>query len=240
MIAHRGDHVLYPENTLEAYREAIKSEADYVEIDLRTTKDSELVSMHDANINRTSTGTGKVNEHTLAELQTLKVKSRDTTDKHEYKIPTFAEILKLCKGKIYIYLDFKEADPAAAYRMIKKYGMEKQVLIYINSKEQFAGWRKVAPNMPLMLTLPGNVKNVEGMTEFISQYQPDVLDGSYNQYTEEMVKYARSVNLSVWPDIQSAGEGPNDWDKAVAKGLVGLQTDHPRALIDYLKSKGLR
>jgi len=90
-----------------------------------------------------------------------------------------------------------------------------------------------------MLSLPDNVKNVGGMKEFISQYQPDVMDGSYNQYTEEMVKYARSVNLSVWPDIQSAGEGPNDWDKAVAKGLVGLQTDHPRALIDYLKLKGL-
>ena len=239
VIAHRGDHVIYPENTLEAYREAIKNEADYVEIDLRTTKDSELISMHDASLNRTSTGTGKVNEHTLAELRQLKIKSRYTADKHEYQIPTFAEVLKLCKGKINIYLDFKEADPAASYRMIKKYAMAKQVLVYINSKEQYAGWRKVAPAIPLMLSLPGSAKDVAGMQQFIAEYQPDVLDGGYRQYTNDMVAYANSIGLSVWPDIQSGGEA-NNWDSAISTGLRGLQTDHPKALVEYLKSKGLR
>jgi glycerophosphoryl diester phosphodiesterase len=239
VIAHRGDHVIYPENTIEAYQEAIKNEADYVEIDLRTTKDSQLVSIHDATVNRTSTGTGKVNEHTLTELLQLQIKSRDTTDQHEYHIPTFAEILKLCKGRINIYLDFKDADPLAALRMIKRYGMEKQVLVYINSKEQYLGWRKVSPAMPLMLSLPGNVKDVAGMKQFIDQYEPDVLDGGYHQYSNDMVAYANSLGLPVWPDIQSAREADN-WDLAISKGLTGLQTDHPKAMIDCLKKKKLR
>jgi len=45
--------------------------------------------------------------------------------------------------------------------------MEKQVLVYINRAEQFIGWRKAAPKMPLMLSLPDSVKNVAGMESFI-------------------------------------------------------------------------
>jgi glycerophosphoryl diester phosphodiesterase len=145
VVAHRGDHVIYPENTLAAYREAIRNEADYVEIDLRTTKDSELVSIHDGSVNRMTSGQGLIKDLNLANLQDLKVKSRDTTDHETYHIPTFKEILQLCKGKINIYLDFKAADPAQAYATIKQFGMEKQVLVYINSAEQFTGWRKAAP-----------------------------------------------------------------------------------------------
>lgn len=240
VAAHRGDHVIYPENTLAAYREAIRNEADYIEIDLRTTKDGELVSMHDGSVNRMTSGQGLIKDLTLANLQDLKVKSRDTTDHEIYRIPTFKEILQLCKGKINIYLDFKAADPAQAYAMIKQLGMEKQVLVYINSAEQFTGWRKAAPQMPLMLSLPDSVKTVTAMETFIDKYHVDILDGSYKQYSTEMVKLAESKHVPVWPDIQSAGEGPADWDQALAKGLSGLQTDHPAALVKYLKGKGLR
>jgi len=48
------------------------------------------------------------------------------------------------------------------------------------------------------------------------------------------------MNLPAWPDIQSKDEGPQDWDQAIAKGFMGLQTDHPAALVKYLKGKGLR
>jgi glycerophosphoryl diester phosphodiesterase len=240
VAAHRGDHLIYPENTLAAYQEAIKNEADYVEIDLRTTKDAELISMHDANVNRMTNGKGLVKDLTLNELEQLEVKSKDTTSKVIYRIPTFKQILQLCKHKINIYLDFKVADPAVAYQMIKQYGMEKHVLVYINSAEQFTGWRKAAPKMPLMLSLPDSVENVAGMESFINKYQVDILDGSYKQYDADMVKFAESKHIPVWPDIQSAGEGPADWDKALDKGLSGLQTDHPAALVKYLKEKGLR
>jgi glycerophosphoryl diester phosphodiesterase len=240
VAAHRGDHVIYPENTLEAYTKGIKNEVDYVEIDLRTTKDGELVSMHDGSINRMTDGKGQLKDFTLDELLKLKIKSKDTTSKQLFRIPTFKQILKLCKNHIGIYLDFKAADPAQAYAMIKQYGMEKHVLVYINSADQFTGWRKVAPQMPLMLSLPDSVKNTTAMKSFIDQYHPDILDGSYNQYTKDMVDLAATYNIPVWPDIQSAGEGPADWNKALDAGLKGLQTDHPAALVKFLKEKGLR
>src|SRR3954462_964503 len=100
VAAHRGNHVIYPENTIAAYQEAIKNEADYVEIDLRTTKDGELISMHDATVSRMTNGKGLVADLTLNELEQLEVKSKDTTSKVIYRIPTFKQILQLCKHKI--------------------------------------------------------------------------------------------------------------------------------------------
>ena len=78
VVAHRGVHDTIPENTLAAYRRAIELECDFVEIDVRTTKDGHLVSIHDSTIDRyTIRGEkGKVSEMTLAELQAIDIGSR--------------------------------------------------------------------------------------------------------------------------------------------------------------------
>jgi len=240
VAAHRGDHTIYPENTLEGYAMAIKDGADYIEIDLRTTSDGQLVSMHDATLNRMTDGKGLVKDFTLQQLLALKVKTKTGADTATYRIPTFEQILKLCRDKIYIYIDFKEADATATLNLLKQYHMEKQVLVYINKPSQITDWRKTYPTMPLMLSMPDSVKNVEQMKQFISKWHPDILDGNYNTYTPEMIRYATSAGIPVWPDVQGPGEGTQVWDKAIALGLKGVQTDNPPALIKYLEGKGLR
>jgi len=239
VIAHRGDHVKYPENTQAAYAEAIRNEADYVEIDLRTTKDGELISMHDGTVNRMTDGKGNVSDLTLAEIEQLQVKSRDSLDKTVYRVPTFKQILQLCKDKIYIYIDFKKAEASVTYAMLKQYGMEKQALVYINNPQQFVDWRKAAPGMLLMVSIPGNVKDEAAMKAFIDKVKPDILDGGWKEYTTEMVSSAIAMGLTVWPDIQGKDED-KDWEQALVKGFKGLQTDYPAALVKFLKEKGLR
>jgi glycerophosphoryl diester phosphodiesterase len=76
VVCHRGDHEHAPENTQTAYANAIKAGADYVEIDLRTTADSQLVIMHDASVDRMTTGTGQVKDLTWDQLKQLKVKDK--------------------------------------------------------------------------------------------------------------------------------------------------------------------
>jgi glycerophosphoryl diester phosphodiesterase len=240
VVAHRGDHTVYPENTLEGYAATIKDGADYIEIDLRTTSDGQLISMHDASINRMTDSKGLIKELTLQQVKELKVRVKSKPDTTTYRIPTFEQILKLCRDKIYIYIDFKEADATATLNLLKQYKMEKQVLIYINKASQIIDWRKTYPTIPLMMSTPDSVKDAAAMKFFIDTYRPDVLDGNYNTYDSEMLQFASSANLPVWPDAQGPLEGPLVWDKAIALGLKGLQTDNPPALIRYLKGKGLR
>ena len=240
VVSHRGDHTHAPENTLAAYSNAIAAGADYVEIDLRTTADSQLVIMHDASVDRMTNDTGLVKNMPWEKLHTLQVKDRAHPEWGEQEVPLFTQVLDLCRGKIYIYLDFKNADPAPAWREIVKRGMEKEVLVYINAPFQFNEWRKVAPGMPLMVSLPANVRGADSITSFLEKYHPDVLDGDFDEYTTEMIKAAAALGVMVLPDIQRPGENAALWDAAIQKALQGLQTDHPGDLVDYLNKKGIR
>ena len=237
---HRGDHTHAPENTLKAYENAIKAGADYVEIDLRTTADSQLVIMHDATVNRMTNGAGLIKDISYDSLTKLLVIDKAHPEWGEFPIPTFSQVLELCKDKIYIYLDFKNADPGAAYRLIQKYGMEKQVVVYINAEQQFHGWRRVAPAMPLMVSLPANVKDTASLQRFLDQVHPDILDGDYDQYSQDMVTTAQRQGYTVFPDIQGPAESPALWEQPVQKGIRALQTDHPEDLIAWLIGKSVR
>jgi glycerophosphoryl diester phosphodiesterase len=240
VIAHRGDHTNAPENTITAFQNAIDAGADYVEIDLRTSKDSQLVIMHDGSVNRMTNGTGKVNEMNWNELRELKVTDKNHPDWNSESIPRFSDVLNLCKGKINTYLDFKEADVEAACREIVKAGMQHSVIVYINAEHQFYEWKKIAPNMPLMVSLPDSIRTAKQVTGFLLQYHISILDGAFNEYNNEMVNAAIANGVAVWPDIESKDEAPELWDKVLNLGFTGLQTDHPGMLIQYLKSKKIR
>lgn len=207
VIAHRGDHTVLPENTLAAYTSAIEKGVDYVEVDLRTFNDGRLYISHGP----------------LAELNE--------------NVPSFDQVLKLCRGKVNIYLDFKDADPVVVYPLIRKAGMEKHVVVYCNTLAQIDAWQKVAPKMPLMTSIPDDVKDLDA---FFDRYPVSVIDGNIGQYTPAMLNVFKARHVAVWLDVQAKDEGPASWQKALDTPVQGLQTDHPGALINYLKQKGNR
>ena len=237
VIAHRGDHNHAPENTLTAFENAIKAGADYVEIDLRTSKDSQLMIMHDATVNRMTSGKGNVSDLNWSELEKLQVADSKHPEWAKEKIPLFSDVLALCKGRIHIYLDFKSADVAKSYAAIRQAGMEKELIVYINQEQQFWDWRKIAPQMPLMVSLPDTIKTSGQLTAFLSYFHIDLLDGSYDDYNSELLQTAEKNHVPIWPDIQSADESPVLWEKVRKMGFTVFQTDHPGALVLYLKNK---
>jgi glycerophosphoryl diester phosphodiesterase len=240
VIAHRGDHTNAPENTLSAYQHAIDAGVDFVEIDLRTTKDSQLVILHNSTVDKMTGYKGNVKDLLFDTLRKLNVKEEQHPEWGVHQIPTFSEVLKLCKGKINIYLDFKAASVEAAYKEILLAGMQNNMVVYINELHQFTEWRKIAPQMPLIVSLPKAVKTKPEMMQLLKTFKVDVLDGNYDEYNEETVLAAKEMNIPIWADIQSSDEGSERWDKAIILGLAGLQTDHPEKLIDYLQQKGVR
>lgn len=240
VIAHRGDHTNAPENTLAAYQHTIEDGADFVEIDLRTTKDSQLVIMHNATIERMTGRQGQISDFLFDSLRQMRVREPLHPEWGLHLIPTFKEVLQLCKGKINIYLDFKDASVAQTYKEIIDAGMENNIVVYINEPHQFEEWGTIAPNMPLMISLPKAVKTKPEMLQLLETFNIDILDGDYTEYNAETVLAAKEKQVPIWADIQSPDEGPVQWNAALAIGLAGLQTDHPKALIDFLIAKGMR
>ena len=92
VAAHRGLSWRFPENTLPAFQAALACKPDQIEFDVRVTKDGELVVIHDSTVDRTTDGTGRVDEFTLSELQKLCAGVKFDVD---CCIPTLRETLAL-------------------------------------------------------------------------------------------------------------------------------------------------
>jgi glycerophosphoryl diester phosphodiesterase len=100
IIGHRGARAQQPENTLRALEEGIRC-ADFVEIDLRRSRDGELVVMHDPTVDRTTNGTGPVGALSLTELKRLDAGKGE-------RIPAFQEVLDLVRGRCGLLAEIKE------------------------------------------------------------------------------------------------------------------------------------
>lgn len=236
VIAHRGSHINVPENTLAAYENAIKEGADYVEIDLRTTKDGHLVIMHDESITRMTGKKGLIKDLNYSEIKDLKLNPTHKEDTTTYHIPEFTSVLNVCKGKTNIYLDFKDADVPKTYSLIKQAGMENNLVVYLNKEEQYGQWKNVAPQVPLMASLPENM-NISQLKKFLDTTPMEVVDNAYNA---DVIYLMHKMKIAVWLDVQSKDEGPGKWEQVLKQGVDGLQTDHPEKLVRYLEGQGVR
>lgn len=228
VVAHRGAHEGIPENTLAAYKKAIELGCDFVEIDVRTTKDGELVSVHNKDVNGyTKDSEGLVKDHTLAELKALDIGSRVGPEWKDERIPTLEEILQVCQGKIGIYLDLKEADPAQIVPLLQKYGMCDRTIWYAEPHEL----RKAKELCPETFMMPeaGNDKTYRKVLE---KLQPQVVAGVWENVSQEMTDAIHASGAIFIVDESD----PSCWDAAMAMGLDGVQTDHPADFIAYVKA----
>lgn len=157
IVGHRGSSADRPENTLASYRRALEAGANIVEIDVRTTKDGVLVSMHDADVRRTTNGKGLIHELTLAELQKLDAGGWFDPKYQGERVPTVQEILGLCRGKAKVLLDLKEDGPEYVARLIaevRKHGSPKEIVVGVRSVEQARQFRKQLPEAKQIGLIP--------------------------------------------------------------------------------------
>ena len=109
VIAHRGASAYAPENTLAAFELAVEQNADWFELDCYLSQDGIVVVLHDTTVDRTTNGSGAVQELTLAELKTLDAGSWKGEAFTGEPIPTLFESLELAKGRIGVYVEVKNS-----------------------------------------------------------------------------------------------------------------------------------
>lgn len=248
VAAHRAAHSKYPENSLAAVKEAINQGIDIAEIDVRATKDSVLVIMHDATILRTTGQKGKVSDYTYAELQKfpLLFNGKPTAE----KIPTFDEVLKLAKDKILIDIDFKADEDYAMGKTIDAivaHKMEDQVLFFLYDHKDAAKVRAINPKIPIM----PRVHNVDETYEALAMGDQGgkfpVLHVDDSFYNDTTMMRVLKKGTRVW--INALGKYDKMEEKQADSGFDQLrkdaqyanviQTDHPEKLLAYLRKKGL-
>ncbi len=184
IICHRGANWLAPENTLEAERICLDQGFQYVELDVRTTKDGEIVVIHDDNLRRTTGFEGLVKDHTLEDIQALDAGSWFRDGAAGYTIPTLKSFLTRAKGRSGIYVEIKQADPQALLDVINAEDMLADVFFWGWDIKMLRWLRAKSPDIQLMA--PRWI--YKSLDEAIAAYTPQIIEFDVEKHTPELIK----------------------------------------------------
>ena len=258
IIAHRGDWRYAPENSIRGFENCIKTGFDAIEVDVRMTKDSVLVIMHDETINRTTTGRGKVSDLTLAEIKEYKLKT-PTNYVSDQRVPTFEEVLELSKGKILIYVDKWQDHKEAVLEIVHKHGMDRQILLAGTTNMESDAYKLVTqyPEVNYAPFLQCNGLNDEKRFSDLQRKMKPI--GYYIAFPSDTLsilkavkKYSKKGNR-LWVDTllgSCCNGGRNDqlalsdieasYGWLIDHGFSVFFTDDPHGVLKYLESRNMR
>lgn len=257
VISHRGDWRNTPENSIRAIQNCIDLGVNMVEIDIKKTKDNELILLHDKTLDRTTTGKGLPQDYTLAEIKQMRLRNgAGVATSHQ--IPTLEEAMIVAKGKIWVNIDKGYDYFDLVEKVLEKTGTTQQVLIKAGLPYQ----KVVAENkavldklffMPII-----DMANPDAMTmveEYIKNMQPKVFEVCFTQIDQALQNVLDRIQKSgskvwintLWPslcaglnDDRAVEENQQDsiWGKVIEMGASFIQTDRPKELVNYLRNQG--
>jgi glycerophosphoryl diester phosphodiesterase len=228
VIAHRGEHIHHAENSVAAIQSAADLEADYVELDVRTTRDGKLVLMHDKTVDRTTDGHGAVSSLTLEDIRSLHVRGDIRA------VPTFEEALDAARGRISIYLDWKDASPEAIFRALSAHGMLDHVVVY-GELGELHRLQALAPGIRVM----PEADNEAALKKSSDLLKPTVVAFEQSDFKPELIRQAFDMKAAIFVDRLWEQDKPKFWQEAIDRGVAGIQTNDPAELLEFLRAKGL-
>jgi glycerophosphoryl diester phosphodiesterase len=259
VTAHRGDWRNAPENSLRAFQYAADMGVDIVELDLKKTRDGAIVIMHDGTINRTTNGKGVPADYTLDEIKNFRLKNglgRVTNN----PIPTLKEVMLALKGTgVKVNLDKSYDVYPEAYAILKETGTLQQAIF--KSEMPFDSLQHRYPQlvdkiiyMPVVNLDKPDARKV--ITDYLKGMKPYAFELIFTRDTSAILtdnKFITKTGSKIWinslwaslnggHDDDTAVEDDNkedSWDWIINHGATIIQTDRPKLLLEYLKSKQL-
>jgi len=236
VVAHRGASAYAPENTIAAFELAIELGADALELDLRQTKDSVLVVLHDSNVDRTTNGKGSVNNFTFSQLQKLDAGSWFDQKFTDQKIPSLQEVIDLLDDSTLIIIELKEGNetyPGIEERLVelvKQNKIEAQTILKSFDPNVLERLRTIEPDIALLyvytLRIPWLGMIIDRGVTFDTVYDLDV---------EYLQPHRFFLSKSFVNDAQAKGFKIISWgvnsteaiNESLEYGVDGIETDYP-------------
>ncbi|MDX9883472.1 MAG: glycerophosphodiester phosphodiesterase family protein [Prolixibacteraceae bacterium] len=232
IVNHRGANRLAPENTYASATKAIESGAAYVEVDVRRSKDGVYYNFHDNTLDRTTNGSGLFSETTSAVIDTLDAGAWFAHQFAGEKVPRLFEYLPWIKGKAKIYFDMKNADMEDFISKIYELGMENDCFFWFSDWQQTKKFRELYPKLALKV----NASTTEALDSLKTVYNPQIIECSVDDLSEEFIRACHSKDLKVMPHVSG-----NDWEAyrmALAKDIDMINLDCPDVFANMAKNNG--
>lgn len=258
VVAHRGDWRYAPENSIAAIEHSIAVGVDVVELDLQLTRDSVLIIMHDATLDRTTTGKGKVADWTLDSIRTLKLKN-GCGIRTKHAVPTLEEALLAAKGRVLVNLDKADRYFDLVVPVLERTGTTRQIVMKGSkpAEEVLALYGKYLDEVIYMPVVNLDSENAaEMMQTYISDLKPAAYELLYAQAEDtdmplRMRDTLRGRALIWYNTLWDTLCGSHDDDLSLEDpdaafgylidtlGARIIQTDRAEHLLSYLRQRGL-
>lgn len=236
VAAHRAAHARYPENSVQAIREAVRLNVDIIEIDVKVSKDGVPFLMHDRTMDRTTNGKGDPEELTWEELQKFNIVDKGKVTR--LKIPSLEEALLEAHGRILVDLDIKTDRIDDVIRVVEKTDMQEYVLFF---DSDFEVLKRIQQKNKDFMLMP-RAHSLTQADSAIMLFDPPVVHIDFDCYTRETTDIIRGSLARIWinalgePDADiRAGKTKKALKKLLAKGANIIQTDEPALLISALQ-----
>jgi glycerophosphoryl diester phosphodiesterase len=216
-IGHRSARAYVPENTLKSFKKALEIGVDAVELDVRKTKDNQLVVIHDADIKRTTNGEGLVSAFTLMEIQGFDAGSGE-------KIPTLEEVLDFLDKKAKVFVELKESGiEEQVLAIVKEKGLEKNVIITSFIEEALKKVRELNGNVETGLIYVNYKNPIKAALELKANYLLPLYRFTHTANVKEA--HQNGLKVVVWTINK-----PEEVKEYAKKGVDGIASDNPDIL----------
>ncbi|KUO89673.1 MAG: glycerophosphodiester phosphodiesterase [Caldivirga sp. CIS_19] len=233
VIGHRGARCCAPENTIPSFRLALEAGVDGVEMDIHMTRDGEVVVIHDDTLERTTTGSGYVKDHTLRELKGLDAGVKFGSQWRGVKIPTLEEVLRELGSRVSYVIELKHGSDlypgieGKVINLVRRYGIKAKIVSFdFDALERV---RSIDESIEMGLIFIGKPRwFIEAARRLRAQW----LQAEYRLVNEADVRavHEAGLKIGVWT--------VNDADLAlrmVKMGVDEVTTDNPSLILKALR-----
>ncbi|MGC0273756.1 glycerophosphodiester phosphodiesterase [Pseudactinotalea sp. Z1739] len=238
VIAHRGDSMVAPENTLPAFAAAVRGGADMIEIDLHCSADGEGVVIHDATVDRTTDASGAVADLDAAEIGRFDAGSWFDPAFGGVRIPLFGEILDLLGRSpgTELLLELKDPWPAGPLGQVladlQAAGLADRVIVQSFFPDVLTTVRRAAPDVRMGFLSSRFDDEVVTLSRHLGAV---ACNPAFTRVLEDPGLVTRAHRAGLQVMVWTANEVAQ-WERLVAAGVDGIITDRPdrlRGFLDY-------
>ncbi|MGG4155952.1 glycerophosphodiester phosphodiesterase [Peribacillus muralis] len=237
IFAHRGSKGTHPENTIAAFQKAAETGADGIEFDVHLSADGELIIIHDETLDRTTSLTGFVKDHTAQKLKTGDAGVKFSKQFIGERIPFLDDVFDWAKGN-HLLMNIELKTDKLAYEgieqkvidAIRHHEMEQRVILSSFNHQSIEKVKLLAQDLERALLFEGIPENLE---QILRDKQESGFHPDKNSLTEATNELAKTLGYKIRPWVANE---ETDIIKLAKMGVDVIMTDYPERAIKTVKS----
>ena len=229
IVVHRGANHLAPENTMASTLKCVELGTDYVEVDVRMSRDGVFYVLHDETLDRTTNGTGYIKDKLASEIDQLDAGSWYHEDFKGEKVPRLKSLLLEIRGEVKIYFDVKQADLEKLIELVYETGFEHDSFFWFGDHKQTELFRELNENLALKM----NARDIADLRAAL-KYNPEIIECGVKNLSADFIDLCKQHNLKIMIYGKDTKKAYREVINSVAD-MVNL--NKPELMLELLKEQ---